>query len=96
MILIDHTRSFRLRKELPEDVSIRYCDRNFYHNLKTLNRKDLDSVLEPYLTEGQIEAILVRRDLLIQYLDEFITRYGEKRVLFKFYRIENIGAEPLP
>jgi len=89
MVLIDHTRSFRLKKELLEDVGIRYCERSLYENLKSLNKNDLDAVLKPHLTNLQIEAILARRDLLAQHLDELIEQHGESDVLFRFYKVEN-------
>jgi hypothetical protein len=88
MVLIDHTRSFRLHKSLLNPDSIKFCDRGLYDGLKGLDRQSLDERLGPYLTPGQIDAILVRRDLLVQHIDSLIERNGEKAVLFRFFRVE--------
>ena len=89
MVLIDHTRSFRLHKSLLNPDSIKFCERRLYEGLKSLDRQSLDERLGPYLTPGQIEAILARRDLLVRHFDNLIESKGEKAVLFQFFRVES-------
>jgi hypothetical protein len=89
MILIDHTRSFRLSHDLPNPGAIRYCERSLYESLIALERSRLDARLRPFLTASQIEAIMARRDKLVRHIDDLIEEHGEKDVLFRFYRVEN-------
>jgi hypothetical protein len=43
--------------------------------------RDDDAGLAPLLTDGELRAILARRDHAIRYIDELIARYGEDAVL---------------
>ena len=89
MILIDHTRSFRPLEELLNPSTIRFCERDLYRRLQELDRKVLDDRVGPFLTSTQIEAVLKRRDLLLEHIQQLIAEHGEDQVLFSFYRVEN-------
>ncbi len=93
MILIDHSRSFRtskkftkkliydekyhegprLMKELPKPV---------VEKLKALTPEIIKDVVGEYLTDEEIEAVLMRRDLIIKWLDKRIKKLGEDKVLY--------------
>lgn len=93
MLLIDHSRSFavskkstkrmiydekfnegpRLMKELP---------RSLYENIKTLTAEKIKSVVGDYLTDTEIEAVLLRRDLIVAWVEKRIKELGEDKVLY--------------
>lgn len=93
MLLIDHSRSFatskrstkrmiydekfnegpRLMKELP---------RTLYENIKTLTAEKIKGVVEDYLTDSEIEAVLLRRDLIVTWVEKRIKELGEDKVLY--------------
>lgn len=89
MVLIDHTRAFRITDELLNPESIRYCERRLYEKLKSLDPAVLEDRLGPFLTAKQIESILTRRDRLIEHIDQRIAQEGERMVLFRFRRVED-------
>ncbi|MCJ7581373.1 MAG: hypothetical protein MUP98_12680 [Candidatus Aminicenantes bacterium] len=93
LLLIDHSRSFptskastkkliydekfkegpRLMKELP---------RVLYENIKALTAEKIKGVVGEYLTAEEIDAVLVRRDLVIAWVDNYIKEMGEDKVLY--------------
>lgn len=93
MLLIDHSRSFatskrstkrmiydekfnegpRLMKELP---------RTLYENIKTLTAEKIKGVVGDYLTDTEIEAVLLRRDLIVTWVEKRIKELGEDKVLY--------------
>lgn len=93
MLLIDHSRSFatskksttrliyyekykegpRLMKELP---------RTLYENIKTLTAAKIKGVVGEYLKDKEIEAVLLRRDLIVAWVEKRIEEMGEDKVLY--------------
>jgi hypothetical protein len=75
LVLIDHTRAFSLYQKKPALLypGEIYVPPAFAARLKTLNREMLRNELGPYLHRRQIDALLKRRDLL---LNKYGTRPG--------------------
>ena len=93
IILVDHTRSFgtyqrsiskliyteeyrdgpRIMRELP---------RVFVEKLKALDFELIRSIVGIYLTAEEIEAVLTRRDLMLEEIKRIIDKYGEDKVLY--------------
>jgi hypothetical protein len=67
---IDHTRAFRLHKELKAPTSITRCDKLVYENLKQLDAAKLKSATNDFLTDWEREAILARRDAIVAILEK--------------------------
>ena len=68
MKFIDHSLAFRTSEKRPNQyrkVTLEVSDL-LRRRLQGLNRADLDRELSPYLHPRQIEAILVRRDLILK------------------------------
>jgi hypothetical protein len=62
--------------------------RGLVERLRALKVEDVNAVLsvdvEPFdkiLTESEIEAMMARRDSLIEYVDGLIAKHGEDKVL---------------
>jgi hypothetical protein len=93
MILIDHSRSFRTSKKFTKNLIydekykegprlMKEIPREIYDNLKNLNQEVIKEVVGEYLTDDEIEAVLLRRDLIINWLDKQIKKEGEDKVLY--------------
>ena len=94
LILIDHSRTFRTSKKFTNKLI--YDENNkenstfimkelpwaFVEKLKTLNHDIIKEVVGEFLTEKEIECVLIRRDLIMDWLDKRIKKRGEDEVLY--------------
>ncbi len=93
MILIDHSRSFRAsgkftksliytekHKEGPKLMS--ELPRAIVDKIKTLDAEAVKGVVGEYLTDEEIKAVLVRRDLVLKEIDRLVRMNGEEKVLY--------------
>ena len=90
--MIDHTRSFRLHKTLKNKKDLVRCDRQLLVALKKLNQETLMKRLRPYLTKGQIKALLARRDRIVKLFEAKIAKHGEATVLYDFLKPQAPGS----
>ena len=92
-ILIDHSRSFRSSKKFTKKLVfgekgikgvklIRYLPRAFVVKVKDLNIDNIKNAVGPYLKDKEIEAILKRKELLLNEIEEMIKEKGENKVLY--------------
>ena len=81
--MVDFTRAFRINNDLrtPEDIANIRIPRHVFYGLRRLDFETLDAVMESFLTDTQIRALLERRDLIVQNLEEQMARRGEAGVL---------------
>ena len=79
--MIDFTRAFRIYKRLPEPDLIERIDRRFYRGLRALGRKALRREAGDYLTGPEVNAVIARRDRLLDLLDARIAAQGEAAVV---------------
>jgi hypothetical protein len=93
MILIDHTRSFRSSEEFTTKLIytekhkegpriMRKLPRGYVEKLKTLNFEMIKDMVQEYLTDREIEAVLKRKDLILEEIDALIKNHGEDDVLY--------------
>jgi len=68
--MIDHTRAFRKWPTLRNPAMITQCNRDLFQALKALTRAAVERELSPYVTEEEISALMVRRDLIVALLTE--------------------------
>jgi len=93
LILIDHSRAFRtkrvytdqliygqngLRKSMGFDKLPRY----FVQKIKTLTKDKIRRIVGEYLSYSEIEAVMLRKKLLISDIEELIKERGEAEVLY--------------
>jgi hypothetical protein len=79
---IDSSRAFRTHQELRNERSLERFSRRVLASLRNLDRRALDKRLGPWLTKEQIEAIWVRRGLILELADRRVAEHGEEAVLF--------------
>ena len=80
--MIDHTRSFRLGKDLLNPKTLERCERSVFAKMKELNAAQLTAVMGKNLTKEEIVALLARRDALVKLIDGRIAQFGEDKILF--------------
>ena len=88
--IIDFTRAFRLTKTLQYPDEVAKADRTLLGRLRGLNRDEMRRTLGKWLTNGEIDAVLARREVLVGILDKRIAAKGEGVVLYDLPRV----AEP--
>jgi hypothetical protein len=82
MWMIDHTRAFRLGKELLKPEQLERIERTLLQKMRELTASDLAGVMDTALTREEIAAVLVRRDAIVNLFDARIAQRGEAAVLF--------------
>ena len=80
--LIDHTRAFRLGRELLRADRLVRVDRDLLARLRALTPESVSAAVGESLRKDELAAVLVRRDLLVKHFDDRIARAGEANVLF--------------
>jgi len=79
---IDCTRCFGNSPDLLYPDAITHCDREVWQALKELDRSAAKQVLSPFLGPAEIDALIKRRDQLVDILQARIDEWGEQVVLF--------------
>ena len=80
--LIDHTRAFRLGKELMKPDQLARCDRALLAALRALTFDAMNKAMGDVMRKDEMNAVLVRRDLIVKHFEDRIARLGEATVLF--------------
>ncbi len=93
MILIDHSRSFRSsgkftksliytekHKEGPKLMS--ELPRAIVEKVKALDAEAIKGAVGEYLSDEEISAVLIRRDLILKEIDKLVKANGEEKVLY--------------
>jgi hypothetical protein len=93
MCLIDHSRAFYTSKKYnkklmfdenskPIPKPMKKLPRAFVDKLKSLDIEIIKEVAGEYLTKKEIECILLRRDMIIENINNRIEKMGEAAVLY--------------
>ena len=68
--MIDHSRSFRLNTDLRSPENLSRVDRALLDRLRQLDRDGLKRAAGDYLTDGEIDALLSRRDRIVAHFEK--------------------------
>jgi hypothetical protein len=93
VILIDHSRSFRSKKKyqkrllygkngFKEKQLFRQLPFQFVEKIKTLDFDRIKNETGPYLTDEEINAILARKTLILEEIEQMIEERGREKVLY--------------
>jgi hypothetical protein len=66
---IDHTRAFRTHTSLAAPKNVTRADRALFERLKALDLETMRASTGKYLSSFEIEAVLKRRDAILQRLE---------------------------
>jgi len=80
--MIDFSRAFRVWDELQAPQNVMRCDRDLLERMRGLTRARLDEHTSPYLTSWEMDAVLKRRDKLVDHFERLIEQQGEQSVLY--------------
>ncbi|MDQ3350285.1 MAG: phosphatidylinositol 4-kinase [Acidobacteriota bacterium] len=65
---IDHTRAFRVNRDLKTPANVTRVDRAVLERMKTLTRETVSRAAGRYLTTAEIDTMLARRDAIVARL----------------------------
>lgn len=93
MVLIDHSRSFRSSKKFSQSLIytakhregpklMKELPRDFVDRLKALTAETVRAAVGEYLDDGEIAALIARRDLILAEVDRLVKENGESQVLY--------------
>ncbi len=93
MLLIDHSRSFATSKKSTKRLIydekykegpflMKQLPRTLYENIKALTAEKIRSVVGDYLNEKEIESVILRKDLIVAWVEKRIEEMGEDEVLY--------------
>ncbi len=93
MILIDHSRSFRTGSKFTKGLIytkdhrggprlMSELPRAVFERVKALTAEQVKEGVGEYLDDKEVEAILMRRDLIIVEVERLIKLHGEENVLY--------------
>jgi hypothetical protein len=82
MWMIDHTRAFRLGKDLRNPGNLTRIERSLFDKLRTLDRQAFADAVKTILNKDEIDALFIRRNRLVQLFDQRIASLGEAKVLY--------------
>jgi hypothetical protein len=93
VILIDHSRSFRSSKRHQKKLIftekhregpkiMKKLPRQFMEGIEALDEAKMKEIVGEYLTEAEISAVLLRRDLIVEEVNRLIEENGESATLY--------------
>jgi len=80
--LIDHTRAFRLGKDLMKPDQLVRVDSALLAKLRTLTLEAMTKSMGDVMQKDELNAVLIRRDKIIKHFEDRIATRGEAAVLF--------------
>ena len=80
--MVDFSRAFRKTRELRKPESLRRCPRTLLERIRAIPDDEIRKAVGTHLRNAEIDALLVRRQLLVQHFDSLVTTKGEAAVLF--------------
>jgi hypothetical protein len=82
VVMIDFSRAFRLQPELMHIKDLSRMDRKLMAKLESLDREQVKQAMGDWLTGGELDATMKRRDLLVAHFKGLIAELGEAKVLY--------------
>ena len=83
LMLIDHSRSFTPGDDMAHENMLR-VDRYLWERMQQLDEPVLTAALGKWLDDGEIRAILARRDRMGEIIDALVEENGQAAVLLRY------------
>jgi hypothetical protein len=91
--MIDFSRAFRMTKTINNPKQLTRADRTLLTSMRELTLDGVQQALGRWLTKNEIEGLMARRDLIVQFFDKEVAAKGEGAVLYDLPRSsETCGA----
>lgn len=68
--MIDHTRAFRLMRDVREPKNLTKCDKGLLDRLRRLKRDEVEEATKPYLTKMEVDGIVARAQKIVALFDK--------------------------
>jgi hypothetical protein len=82
--MVDHTRAFRLNKDLSRPAELVRVERPLYENLKKLTAASIMAAVGKHLRKAEVDAVIARRDAIVKVFEARIAKVGEGAVLYTY------------
>jgi hypothetical protein len=82
LYMIDFSRAFRLNNYLKNPQNLVRCSRELLDKLRALETAELEEKAGKCLTGPELEAVLKRRDKIVDHFEKLIREKGEVAVLY--------------
>lgn len=79
---IDFTRAFRGQKDLQSTNDLVQCDRQLLAKLKALDGNELAARTKGFLSKSEVQAVMARRDKIVDHFQKLIAQKGEDQTLY--------------
>lgn len=79
---IDFTRAFRSYKDLRSTNDLVQCDKQLLGKLKALDGNELATRTKGYLSKQEVQAVMARRDKIVDHFQKLVAEKGENEVLY--------------
>jgi hypothetical protein len=80
--MIDFTRSFRHHKQVQNPQQLQRCGRQLLEKLRQLDGNELLEQARPHLSAEEVQALMSRRNQIVDYFQRLIAQKGEDAVLY--------------
>ena len=80
--LIDHTRAFRSGGSLLKPNELLRVERTLFGKMKQLTEAEVSKTMQGILTQGEIRAVMKRRDAIVAHFEKLIAQRSEVAVFF--------------
>lgn len=80
--LIDHSRAFRQTQQLKDPTRLTRFSKSLLEGIQKLEYQDLRKRTNRWLVDGQIRALLARRDAIVALVSQRIAESGEAAVIY--------------
>jgi hypothetical protein len=84
--MIDFTRAFRTTKTVADPKQLTRADRTLLASMRDLTLDGVRQALGRWLARNEIEALMARRDQIVQFFDKEVAAKGEVAVLYDLSR----------
>lgn len=82
LVMLDFTRAFRTHSTLRTPQAMGMIDRKLLARLRNLTKQQVSKAVGTQLTAPEIDAMMQRRDLIVEHFDQLVKQRGENAVLF--------------
>jgi hypothetical protein len=79
---VDYSEAFAPFAELPYEETITRCSKELFQNLQRLEASEVKKVLEPHLSDEEIQALLQRKELVLDKIKQLAQEKDTDAVLF--------------
>jgi hypothetical protein len=79
---VDSSRAFRPDKRLRREEGLTKFSRSVIEALRSLDPAEVQARMTPWLSKGQIKALLARGDAIVKLADKRVAKQGEEAVLY--------------